>query len=130
MRYIERGLTAPLLFCAVAFAAAGSVDASPMLWISALAAMTAVYCLVEPQPESRLFTPLMAAVVFFAAWIALTNRWLNPSYTAAAPYHAAFLFGGFCIGRKVGDERVHRIFGAALAFAFCLAGWALWQRLQ
>ena len=60
----------------------------------------------------------------------MTNRWANSSYTAAAQYHAAFLLGGFLLGRKAGAENTHRLFGAALALALGLAGWALWQRVQ
>ena len=68
----------------------------------------------------------MAAVLLFAAWLAFSNLFLNPSYTAAAPFHAAFIVGGFFVGRRMGAGA--HLFGAALVFAACLALWAIWQR--
>jgi O-antigen ligase len=121
---------APLLFLSLGLAALGSVEASPAIWMSALVALTAAFLLIPPNARSAAFTPLAILVVFLAAWIAATNQWSNPSYTAAAQYHAAFLLGGFLLGRRAGAENVDRLFGAALAFAICLAGWALWQRAQ
>jgi O-antigen ligase len=101
-----------------------------MLWLSSLAALALSYVLIASDAKTAIFTPIGCAVVFLAAWIVVTNRWANPSYTAAAPYHAAFLVVGFCLGRKAGAESANRLFGAALAFVLCLAGWALWQRMQ
>jgi O-antigen ligase len=97
--------------------------------MSALVALAAAHCLISPAGKLS-FTPLVAAVVFLTAWMAVTNKWASPSYTAAAPYHAAFLLGGFFLGRRAGPANVHRLFGAALAFAICLAGWAIWQRVN
>jgi len=100
------------------------------VWISSLVALTAAFCLLSPvSPASRL-TPLAALVLVFAVWMVITNQWANPSYTAAAPYHAAFLLGGFFLGRRAGTENADRLFHAALAFSICLAGWAIWQRMQ
>jgi O-antigen ligase len=67
-------------------------------------------------------------VFAFALWIVVTNLWANPSYTAAAPYHAAFMLGGFLLGRRAGAENAGLLFGAALVFALGLAAWAIWQR--
>ena len=61
--------------------------------------------------------------------MALTNLWANPSYTAAAPYHAAFLVSGFLLGRRAGPEGAAVLLKAAILFALALAGWALWQRV-
>ncbi len=69
------------------------------------------------------------SVFAFALWIVVTNLWANPSYTAAAPYHAAFLLGGFLLGRRAGAENAALLFGAALVFALGLAAWAIWQRI-
>ena len=101
-----------------------------MLWLSSLGALALSCFLIASGAKTTIFTPMGCAVVFLAGWIVVTNKWANPSYTAAAPYHAAFLFGGFWLGRRTGPENAHRFFEAALAFAFCLAGWALWQRAQ
>ena len=121
---------APLLFLALGLSAQGSVEASPSLWMSALVALAAAYFLTSPSVKTTSFTSTASAVVFLAIWMVVTNKWTNPSYTAAAQYHAAFLFGGFFFGRRAGPGNAYRLFGAALAFAVCLAGWAMWQRLQ
>lgn len=121
---------APFLFLALILSAYGSFKALPLLWMSALVALAAAYFLISSSAKTTSFTPLAVAIAFLATWIVVTNQWANPSYSAAAPYHAAFLFGGFFLGRRAGPENAHRLFGAALAFAVCLAGWAMWQRVQ
>lgn len=126
---MKRGLSAPLLFLALGLSAQGSVEASPTLWTTALVTLAAAHFLTSPSADARSFTPLAAAVVFLAIWMGLTNKWANPSYTAAAPYHAAFLLGGFFLGRRAGPENAQRLFGVALAFALCVAAWALLQNL-
>lgn len=72
---------------------------------------------------------VFCAVIFLAAWLVATNMWANPAYTAAAPYHAGFLVGGVLLGRRAGRENAAVLFAIALAFALCLAGWAMWQRI-
>jgi len=117
------------LFSGLALAAAGSVDASPALWAGALAVLWAgSRCLpASVQPAG---SPLIAgSVLGFGIWMVLTNLWANPSYTAAAPYHAAFLLCGFLIGRRAGAEAAPLLFKAALALALGLAAWTLWQRI-
>ncbi len=74
-------------------------------------------------------TPLAICVMAFALWIVGTNSGANPSYTAVAPYHAAFLAGGFLVGRRAGAENAGSAFRVALVFALALAGWALWQQM-
>lgn len=96
--------------------------------MSALVALAAAYFLISPSAASANFTPAAGAVLFLAAWIVVTNRWANPSYTAAAPFHAAFLLGGFFLGRRAGPENARTLFSAALALGICLAAWGLWQR--
>lgn len=58
----------------------------------------------------------------------VTNRWINPSYTAAGSYHAAFLLAGFLLGRRAGVDSAPQLFKAALALGLALSVWALWQR--
>jgi O-antigen ligase len=114
---------------ALALAAQGSVQASPLLWSCALAALAgALAC--QPGGAARVWSLPALAVVLLAAWIASTNRWLNPSYTAAAPFHAAFLLGGFLLGSRTGAARVAPVFAAALVFAVALAGWGVWQGIH
>ena len=100
------------------------------MWLSSLLVLAAAFYTVSPSANPPRLTPLAGMVLFFAAWVVVTNKWANPSYTAAAPYHAAFLLGGFLLGRRAGADNAHRLLGAALAFGVCLAGWAIWQRIQ
>jgi O-antigen ligase len=74
-------------------------------------------------------TPLGVAVFGFAVWLIVTNLWANSSYTAAAPYHASFLLGGFLLGRRARAENAVVLFAAALVFAVTLSAWAVWQRV-
>src|SRR6266478_39583 len=87
----------------------------------ALAALVALRSLIPG--ENFEFTPIGTAVCAFALWVVLMNQWANPSYTAAAPYHAAFLFGGFLLGRRAGPKH------AGLMFAAGIALWGVWQRV-
>lgn len=103
------------------------MEASPALWLASLVALGAAASFSRAQIRAGL-TPLAIVVIGFALWITATNRWANPSYSAAAPYNAAFLVGGFLLGRRAGID-AGRLFGAALAFALLLAIWGLWQRL-
>jgi O-antigen ligase len=118
------------LFLALALSAKGSAVASPALWLTALVALAAAFFLHPPSGRQSVVTPLAGAVIFLAVWITVTNKWLSSSYTAAATYHAAFLLGGFLIGRRACAENAGRLYGTALAFVICLAGWAIWQRIH
>lgn len=108
-------------------AAAGSVWALPTLWLGGLTAL-GVTLLALPPPHRR-WTATGITVCAFAAWVVLTNLWATPSYSSAATYHAAFLAGGFLLGRRAGGEAAPSVFGVALAFATCLSLWALWQKI-
>ena len=122
----KRGLAAPLLFCALALVAKGSVDASATLWLSALVALcVAAACL--PERNDPYLTPLGLAVFGYATWLVLTGRWVN-TYTSAATYDAGFLVGGFLLGRRAGNENAPMLLAVALVFAVALAAWSLWQR--
>ena len=74
-------------------------------------------------------TPLAVCIAGFALWMVGTNLVANPSYNALAPYHAAFLVGGFLLGRRVGADGAPLVFRTALAFALILAAWAIWQQI-
>jgi O-antigen ligase len=119
------------LFLAFALAAQGSVQASPLIWISSLVALSAAaFCILLPASPPASFSPVASLVVVFAVWMVIANKWTNPSYTAAAPYHGAFLLGGFFLGRRAGIENAGRLFRVALAFAICLAAWGILQRTE
>src|SRR5688572_9031346 len=72
-------------------------------------------------------TWLSGAVGGFATWLVITNGWFNPSYSAAGPYHAAFLLGGFVAGRRAGLADAKLLFLSSLALVLCMAVWALCQ---
>ena len=69
-------------------------------------------------------TPLALVLSLFAGWIVLSNELFNPSYAAAAPFHAAFLLGGFLLARQKDGASLYRV---ALLAAFVLSVWAVLQ---
>lgn len=105
------------------------MQASPSLWAAALTLLWLAFVVTPRAQKSADLTWLACSIGFFAIWMIATNLWTNPAYTAAAPYHAAFLAGGFLLGRRSGPENAGILFQAALVFAGVLAGWALWQRM-
>ncbi len=116
----------PLLFLTAVAAAAGSVDASPTLWASALAlGAAAAWSLQDARTPG--VTPISIAVWAYALWLVATNAIANSSYTAAAPFHAAFLAGGFALGRRLDDEVRNRAYAWLAAGCAGLALWALCQ---
>ena len=122
---LKRGLAAPLLFLALAFASWGSLDASPAIWLGAIVLLLAAAWLLPAA--SRGLTVLSAAAGGFALWLVVTNWAFNPSYSAAAPYHAAFLLGGLIVGRRAGLTDARQLFASSLSMVLCLAAWALCQ---
>src|SRR5690349_4882816 len=128
MVHFRRGLAAPLSFLALLASAYGSVHAAPSLWAIALGLVLASAFLFESP--AHVSSVAGVVVLLLAGWMALSNQFFNPSYTAAASYHAAFLAGGFLLGQRAGEASLRRAYGAALAFAGLLAAWALWQKTQ
>lgn len=125
----KRGLAAPFLFVGLALAAYGSREGSPGAWSAALASIALAAHLLGPAAAAWAVSPLSVAVVGFAAWLAISNVAFNPSYNAAAQYHAALLVAGFALGRRAaGDAAV--LLRPALLVACGLAAWAVWQRAQ
>ena len=97
-------------------------------WLGALAALLSSAWAMRAVGTGRT-TRLGLCVAAFAIWITVSNLFANPSYTSAAPYHAAFLFGGYLFGLRAASER-SRIYATGLAFGVALAGWALWQQIS
>lgn len=122
----ERGLAAPFLFLGAVGASLGSVEASPALWALALALLAAgAWCAGELRSPG--ITAPALAVWAYASWLVATNALANPGYSAAAPFHAAFLLGGFALGRRLeGELRLELLLGLA-AGAAALSLWGLWQ---
>jgi len=116
------------LFLALALAAEGSASASVAAWLGALGALWSS-AWAMPGTSAGKTSPLGLCVAALAIWIAGSNFFANPSYTPAAPYHAAFLFGGYLFGLRAVSER-GRIYATGLAFGVALAGWALWQQIS
>lgn len=118
---------APLLFLAAAIAAAiGSVDASPALWALALG-LLAILAWRQPERLTPGITPIAVAVWAYALWVVASNLLISPAYTAAAPFHAAFLAGGFALGRGLDAATRGSACAALAAGATVLALWALAQ---
>ncbi len=114
----------------LAIAAYGSRDGSPAVWIAALVFIALAARALGPAGAAWALSPLSIAVGGFAAWLAISNVAFNPSYNAAAQYHAAFLVAGFVLGRRAAGDSAVLLLRSALAFACGLAAWALWQRTQ
>jgi hypothetical protein len=114
------------LFLGAVGAGLGSVEALPAIWAGALALLAAgAWCSGEARVPGA--TAIALAVWGYALWLVMTNAFANPGYTAAAPFHAAFLAAGFAIGRRLdGDTRIELMTGLA-AGAVALSLWGLWQ---
>ena len=81
-----------------------------------------------PPTFSRIgATPIAFVVAAFAFWIATTNLFVNPSYTATGSYYAAFLFGGYLLARRARAIRTS-VYSGAVAFGLAISAWALWQQ--
>jgi hypothetical protein len=117
------GLRAPLVFLGLAAAAYGSAQPSASIWLASLAALWFA-ALFSPPARGLSRTPIALAVCAFAGWIVASNELFNPSYAAAAPFHAAFLLGGFLLARQNDAATLYRV---ALFGAFLLSVWALLQ---
>src|SRR5688572_37308 len=124
---MKRGLAAPLLFSALAIAALASANASTIYWLASLALLGVGAWLMRNELPTGGVTLLGAAVCSLGVWLVATNFWANSSCTASAPYQAAFLIGGFLIGRRAGPRDATRLFRVAVVFGVAIAVWALWQ---
>ena len=96
----------------------------PTLWASALASGA-----VRRKPAGYTHTRYHADLdcsLGIRAWLVATNTIATSSYTAAAPFHAAFLAGGFALGRRLDAEARNR----RTLFAVGGAGLALWALCQ
>ena len=106
-------------------AAAGSVVASPSLWLGSLALVAAaIACQAERRPTSA--THVAFVVWACAAW-AIGNSLVNPAYTPAGVFHPLFLLAGFALARSASARERDTVFTALAAGAAALAAWGLWQ---
>jgi len=87
--------------------------------------LCAAWCLAERQVPG--VTPISLAVLGYAIWAVASNALASPAYTPAAAFHAAFLVGGFAIGRALDDQTRESVFRTLATGAAILAAWALWQ---
>lgn len=116
---------APLFFVGLAFAAAGSVSASPSLWAAAILLVIAAV-LDAPGNAVPGMTPLAIAVAAYVSW-GVANDFLNFPYTAAGIFHPLILGAGFVFSRRLDPRASNAARGALLGGAAMLALWALWQ---
>jgi O-antigen ligase len=117
---------APLLFCALLLAAVSSSNASPSLWLGTLG-IVALACRLAGGAASTLFSPIAVAIGCYALWLAATNAWLSPAYSAAAPYHGAILVAGFVLGRRLWPRDMRALVAAGIALGVVIAVWAMSQ---
>jgi O-antigen ligase len=125
MNAIKGALAAPLFFGGLVFVAAGSVNASPLLWTCALALFIGAALLRRSDTPPGV-TPLAGAVCAYAAWIA-ANDFINSPYTPAGIFHPAFLVAGFVLARRLDREARNAALKATLVGMALLASWALVQ---
>lgn len=104
------------------------MSGSPLVWLAGILALAALFVVLPQDDSAPALTPLSLVVLLLAAWIVVSNRWLNPAYHPAGTYHALFLAMAFFVGRRAGEAHAKSLFVAALGFGAFLAAWALWQR--
>lgn len=126
LRSIERGLAAPFVFLGVAVAALGSVEASPAIWAGSLVLLLAGAHGAKKGPARSPGLPSLAATCF-ALVLVTNNISLNPAYTPAAPFNAAFLVAGSAIGSRISDDALGALGRLLAVGAGLLAVWGLWQ---
>lgn len=114
-------------FAALALAGEASNHALVWRWALALASVVAVGVLLPRRPAGFDTAPASVPLLFLVAWLAASNAWPGHAYTPAAPYHAAFLLGGYLVGRRMDGPDAAPAITAALAFGAALAGLGLWQ---
>lgn len=125
MRVHKGAFAAPLFFCGLAAAVAGSTIASPTLWAVALLMLLAAYA-DGAKVSTPGITPLAAALCGYVTWVVL-NSFLNTPYSAAGIFHPAFLAGGFFFARGLDADARKRVLATLLFALALLALWALWQ---
>lgn len=126
LRVYKRGLAAPLVLLGCVAGAWGSVDASPTVWAGSLALLAAGTFAARSDSASAPGL-LWLATFCYALALVMNNMLVNPAYTPAAPFHAAFLVAGMAIGSRIEDAAL-RALGRMLAIGIgLLAAWGLWQ---
>lgn len=97
------------------------------LWTLALASLWGGIACITQQREARNWL-IAGPLLGLGVWVVASNLWWNPSYTAAAPFHAAFLLTGFFFGERLKIDDGGPLLNTLLALALGLVAWALWQR--
>jgi O-antigen ligase len=119
------GLVASLFFVSLAAACAGSRIGYVWPWaLSALALLAAGRAAAASRGR---VTPLSAAVLGFAAWVALHTLLVSAAYTPAGLYHPLLLALGFAVFRRMDESAEKRAAVVALAGGAILAVWGLAQ---
>lgn len=119
------GLAASLFFVSLVAACAGSRIGYVWPWaLSALALLAAGWA---ANARRATLTPLAAAVLGFAAWLALHTLLVSPAYTPAGLYHPLLLALGFAVFQRLDDSIEQRAALVALAGGTFLALWGFAQ---
>lgn len=126
LRRIERGLAAPFVFLGLAALVPGSVQASPAIWSLSLVLLLAGALSGMPG-QAAAPGPLSFFAIGYALMLVLNNALVSPAYTAAAPFHAAFLVAGVIVGLRKDGDSLRLLCSMLVAGAGLLALWGLWQ---
>lgn len=104
----------------------GSVEASPAIWsLSLVLLLAGAFCGMSGQAAAP--GPLSFVALGYAAMLVLNNAFVSPAYTAAAPFHAAFLAAGVIVGLRKDGDSLRILSSMLVAGAGLLAFWGLWQ---
>lgn len=123
--YLTKGaLAAPLFFVGLALAAAGSVEASALLWAGSI--LTILLATLTSQRAQIGVTPIALAVFVYVGWTML-HGFVSRPYTPAGVFHPAFLLAGFAVSRRWDAQTRQASLRAFSAGAAGLACWALYE---
>jgi hypothetical protein len=127
---MKTGLAGILGYVALILAAEASYLGLAWKWSLALLALCGTATCLGRTREAGFASPASLALLIFAAWLTASNAWLSPSYTPAAPFHAAFLLGGYVVGWNARGQSSKALECAALLFGATIASLGIWQLAQ
>jgi len=123
---IEGGLAAPFLLLGCGIAIYASLELSPVRWTVLCLCLAVAWFFVRHRPV-RSGSLTAVAVYGFCLWLVANNIAVSPSYTAAAPFHAAILALSFALGRRLGPSIRDTVLLGLCGIMAVLAGVGLWE---